>query len=111
MKEVSEIRQDRRVQVGMASYDGMTGWLTMKGSTFMFVCSWGGGWDHVSVSLRNRCPSWNEMCEVKDIFFRKDECCVEYHPAEKDYVNNYPYCLNIWKPQKTEIPKPPKIFV
>lgn len=58
-----------------------------------------------------RCPTWSEMCAVKDIFFRDDECCVEYHPAKKDYVNVYEHCLHIWKPQGAELPMPPKIFV
>src|SRR5262245_54586743 len=26
-------------------------------------------WDHVSVSLSHRCPTWDEMCWVKDLFF------------------------------------------
>lgn len=75
------------------------------------IWSWGGGWDHVSVSFRDRCPTWDEMCRVKDAFFNRDECCIEYHPAQADYVNLYPYCLHIWKPQALEIPKPPKNFV
>ena len=56
-------------------------------------------------------PTWEEMCKIKGIFFGPDECCVEYHPAEKDYVNVHPYCLHIWRPQNAEIPKPPTIFV
>lgn len=111
MKEISEIRKDKRLLIASNAEDGISGFITIRGQNFVFVCSWGGGWDHVSVSHRNRCPSWNEMCEVKDMFFRKDECCVEYHPSEKDYVNVHPYCLHIWKPQNREIPKPPKIFV
>ena len=111
MKNAEEIMQDKRIQVKQKGDDGFNGWITFQGKTFYFVCSNGGGWDHVSVSMRNRCPSWDEMCKVKDIFFKKDECCIEYHPAERDYVNLYPYCLHIWKPQKQEIPKPPKYFV
>ena len=51
------------------------------------------------------------MCAVKDAFWDKDECCIQYHPAEKDYVNNHPYCLHIWKPINQEIPMPPSIMV
>lgn len=71
----------------------------------------GGGWDHVSVSHKNRCPTWAEMCIIKDIFFDEEECCVEYHPAKSKYVNIYPNCLHIWKPQNRSIPVPPKVFV
>jgi hypothetical protein len=31
---------------------------------------------------------------------------VQYHPAEKDYVSNHPYCLHIWKPVGVELPVP-----
>ena len=111
MKEFNEIKQDKRIQVQQRGEDGINGWITLRGQTFFFVCSNGGGWDHVSVSHRNRCPSWDEMCVFKDIFFRKDECCIEYHPAEKNYVNVHQYCLHIWKPQKVELPTPPVRFV
>ena len=111
MKNFDEIAKDKRIQVSRRGVDGLDGWLTIKGQLFFFVCSNGCGWDHVSVSLRNRCPSWNEMCIVKDIFFSESECCVEYHPAKEDYVNMHPYCLHIWKPQDCEMPKPPKLFV
>lgn len=111
MKDLSIVREDRRIQVMMAAEDGMNGWITMHGKMFRFVASFGGGWDHVSISMRNRCPSWDEMCEIKDIFFEPEECCVEYHPAKSDYVNMHPYCLHIWRPQHQDLPKPPKIFV
>lgn len=111
MRDMTYIKMDRRIQVKDSGIDGMNGWVTLKGKTFFFVCSNGGGWDHVSVSSKSRCPSWDEMCEIKNIFFMKHECCVEYHPAEEDYVNVHHYCLHIWKPQKVELPKPPKWFV
>lgn len=25
-------------------------------------------WEHVSVSLKHRCPNWEEMCMIKDLF-------------------------------------------
>ena len=111
MKNFDEIRKDRRFTNRERGEDGGNGWITLRGKTFFTIYSNGGGWDHVSVSLRDRCPSWEEMCEIKDVFFNPDECCVEYHPAKKDYVNIHPYCLHIWKPQKTEMPTPPTLYV
>ena len=111
MKKFEEIQSDKRIQKMDSAADGFNGWVTIKGQVFFFVCSTGGGWDHVSVSQRKRCPSWEEMCIVKDIFFNKNECCVEYHPAAKDYVNLHPNCLHIWKPQNADLPTPPKHFV
>ena len=111
MKSFDEIRGDRRFQGESKSDDGGRGWITLRGKIFLVVYSNGGGWDHVSVSLANRCPTWEEMCEIKGVFFGPDECCVEYHPAERDYVNIHPYCLHIWRPQNKEMPTPPRIFV
>lgn len=107
MRNFLSIRADKRIQVNASGQDGMNGWITLNGKQFWFVCSNGDGWDHVSVSLKNRCPTWDEMCAVKDIFFSENECCVEYHPAKKDYVNLHPYCLHIWKPQLVDMPTPP----
>lgn len=80
------------------------------------VASNGGGWEHISVSPRNRkrqtCPTWEEMCEIKAMFFAPEECVVQYHPPKSDYVNNYPYCLHLWRPTGgVEIPRPPTVFV
>lgn len=114
MKTQEEIRKNKRLLVVKTSEDGGSGFLQLGNrvaDSAVVVWSFGGGWDHVSVSYSNRCPTWDEMCKVKDMFFGPDECCIEYHPAEKDYVNVHPYCLHIWRPQGNEIPKPPKIFV
>ena len=111
MKTFSEIRSDRRFQRYQDGEDGGRGWVTINGKMFVVVYSNGGGWDHVSVSLRGRCPTWDEMCQIKDVFFNEDECCIEYHPAKKDYVNIHPYCLHIWKPQGQTFPTPPRMFV
>lgn len=111
MKPFSEIRNDKRFQSHTAAGDGGDGWVAIRGNVFSVRYSNGGGWDHVSVSHRTRCPSWNEMCIIKDIFFDEEECCVEYHPSKSNYVNIHPNCLHIWKPQNRSIPVPPKIFV
>jgi hypothetical protein len=69
------------------------------------------GWDHVSVSLKNRCPNWEEMSFIKDLFWKPSECVVQYHPAENDYVNIHPNCLHMWKPLHEDLPTPPIGFV
>ena len=65
-------------------------------------------WDHVSVSCERRCPTWQEMCWVKEIFFADDELVVQYHPAKSDYVNEHPFVLHLWRPLVSPIPMPPK---
>jgi hypothetical protein len=77
----------------------------------MIIASIGCDWDHVSVSLEKRCPTWIEMDYVKRLFFHQDEVVMQLHPAEKDHVNVHSYCLHLWRPQKEEIPLPPKWMV
>lgn len=57
-----------------------------------------GEWEHVSVSLADRCPTWEEMCAVKDLFWMPEECVLQFHPPQSAYVNNMPFCLHLWKP-------------
>lgn len=83
----------------------------VNGRSFLVVASDGGGWEHVSVSRKDRCPTWDEMCAIKDMFFDAEECVVQYHPPKSDYVNLHPYCLHLWKPTFAEVPRPPKFFV
>lgn len=68
-------------------------------------------WDHVSVSTQRRCPTWEEMCWVKDLFFEDTECVVQYHPEKKDYVNEHEYVLHLWRCPSVPFPMPPKVCV
>lgn len=69
------------------------------------------GWDHVSVSLKKRLPTYKEMRFIKNLFFRADETALEYHVPETDHINIHDYCLHLWRPHDLEIPMPPKGFV
>ena len=104
---------------GPYGFDGDSGngyfKVYVQGRSFFVIASDGGGWDHVSVSpgnpKRKACPTWDEMCAIKDMFFEEEETVVQYHPPKSDYVNNHPYCLHLWRPQNQEIPRPPKRLV
>ena len=65
------------------------------------------GWEHVSVSCRNRCPNWPEMSFVKDLFWSEDECVLQFHPPKSVYVNAHPNVLHLWKPVEGIIETPP----
>jgi hypothetical protein len=69
------------------------------------------GFEHVSVSLHNRCPNWPEMNFVKDLFWRDDEVAYQLHPAKKDYVNCHPYTLHMWRHVERDPPLPDSLFV
>lgn len=66
-------------------------------------------WEHVSVSLydKKRCPSWEEMCLVKDLFWSSDETVMQFHPAKYDYVNIHQFCLHLWKLRGVNPDMPP----
>lgn len=71
------------------------------------IASAGDDWDHVSVSTESRCPTWEEMAEIKRLFFNDDECAVEYHVPTADHINVHPYTLHLWRPVKEVLPRPP----
>lgn len=77
----------------------------------------GSGWEHVSVSIKisvngkiakeaNRTPTWEEMCEIKDLFWDEEDCVIQYHPPKKDYVSHHHYALHLWKKIGFEQPVP-----
>lgn len=68
-------------------------------------------WEHVSVSLTNRCPNWHEMSAVKGLFWDDDETVVQFHPPRKDHVNHHPHTLHMWRHISIAIPVPPSWMV
>ena len=74
------------------------------------IASSDGVWEHVSVSKINRIPTWKEMCFIKDLFFRKDETVVQFHPKKTEYKNLHKYCLHLWRNKKGH-ELPPKEYV
>ncbi len=69
------------------------------------------GWEHLTVSGKNKVPDWDVMCSVKEIFWEDEECCIQYHPRKSEYVNNNEHCLHIWRPDYIDIPEPPSLLV
>ena len=116
LKQLYEELESRRdFQIIKKGFDGGMGVFT-KGSlkNMTVIWSYGCGLEHVSIDGKNRTPTWDEMCSIKDMFFSDDECCVQYHPPKSEYVNNIPHCLHIWKPIEQysgTLPIPPSLFV
>jgi hypothetical protein len=80
-------------------------------ASLQVIVSDGMGWEHVSVSLRTRCPTWSEMCYIKDLFWDEESTVMQLHPPRSKWVNNHPYCLHLWKPVSEAIRCPPEILV
>lgn len=114
MKPIEELKKTPKLMVIDYNETGGSGLIYLGGITkkpavvvFSYaVC--GIEWEHVSVSYNNRCPTWDEMCMVKDMFFYETECAIQFHPVKKDYVNIHPYCLHLWRKATSEFELPPK---
>ena len=85
------------------------------GKPLAILASDGDDWEHVSVSRSDRVPNWYEMEHVRRKFFKDDECVMQLHVPVADYVDGHthghPHCLHMWRPQKLDIPRPPKWMV
>lgn len=71
-----------------------------SGRRFQVIATDGGGWDHVSVTpldKPNKIATWDEMCEIKDMFFLPEEEAIEFHPKKSEYVNLAKNCLHLWR--------------
>jgi len=114
MKTLEELKQTPNLLIRQSAPDGGMGEIYKIGKPFCSVIwSNGGGWEHVSIApyKRSYVPSWEDMCRLKDMFFRDDEVAVQYHPAKSEYVNNMPNCLHLWRPLDAQMPTPPAIMV
>lgn len=114
MKSQKEILQIPYLEPYRTGEDGGMGRIYLNGIRLKpasIVWSFGDGWDHVSIAYPNRCPTWDEMCKVKDLFFDKDETVVQFHPKKGEYVNLHPYCLHLWRQQGSEFELPAQRLV
>lgn len=81
------------------------------GSETLRVISDGGshlGWEHVSVSLHYRTPTWKEMQTIKELFWGAEETVVQFHPKRSKYVNKHEYTLHLWKQTGHDHQLPPQ---
>lgn len=83
----------------------------IDGAEIRVIASTGFGWEHVSVSRRNRCPNWPEMSHIRQLFFDDGETVMQLHVPTSDHVNDHPHCLHLWRPVGVEIPRPPAWMV
>jgi len=67
--------------------------------------------DHVSVSLSHRCPTWDEMDYVRKLFFKPEEICFQLHMPPAENISLHPYCLHIWRAIDAALPLPDPYLV
>jgi hypothetical protein len=109
--------------LGSSSRDGNNGLFVVynlhnDGKTLSIICSDGMGWEHVSVvkySAFNHPenPTWEDMCQVKNLFWGEGDVVIQIHPDKKNYINNHPNCLHLWRKKDTNdfVELPPPILV
>ncbi len=100
----------------LAGFNGMFQITGPNKIRLNILASNGASWEHVSVSLTQvnkyrRCPTWEEMCWVKDLIWQPEEAVMQLHPRHSEYVNCHPYVLHLWRPTNAAIPTPPTYLV
>lgn len=99
MRSTAEICDCKRLMVNYIGLDGGQGVLRLGTWDGSVIWSNGGGWEHVSVApfKKRITPSWDDMCRVKEIFFKDTEDVIEIHPRKEEYVNMVENCLHLWR--------------
>lgn len=117
MFHVPEKYREKNGPMGSTSAIGNNGLFIVRSLKLLtavpVIASDGDGWEHVSVSLPHRCPTWEEMSVIKSKFWDEDDLVVQLHPLKSDYVNCHPYCLHLWRKAGTNdfCERPPKYMV
>lgn len=119
MRNLYELDTYRLCNPEVISFYGSTGDDTcgvfvvraMDGQPMQIIASSDMGWDHVSVARRDRAPSYIEMDWIKRLFFKPTETAYQLHVPVEDHINFHEHCLHLWRPQRVDIPLPPKEMV
>lgn len=75
------------------------------------MCGCGEDWDHVSVSVKGRCPTWDEMHWIRGLFFEPGETVIQIDPPKDHYINYHKHTLHMWRHWRQEILLPPAKFI
>jgi len=112
----------RTGRMGSDDSEGRNGMFVFRTGKIDLICICSDGygdvcdWEHVSarargLDLKERVPTWEEMCMLKDLFFEPEECVVQFHPPHSEYVNCHKHVLHLWRHKHVEIPRPPPELV
>jgi hypothetical protein len=100
MRTIEEVKHNKAIMVKETWTGGFAGFINLStGIRASVVAGWNeGGWEHVSIRLyARRLPKWEEMCEVKEIFWDDEEEVAQFHPRKSKYVN-ITEALHLWRP-------------
>lgn len=61
----------------------------------------GSRWIHISLSRKDRLPSWAEITKVKNEFLGEETEAYHIIPKASQHVNLHSYCMHLWSPIET----------
>lgn len=67
-------------------------------------------WEHVSVSLKNRLPTWQELKFIKMLFWDTEDEVLQFFPPQSQYVDVHKNCLHLWRPINVDLPWRKKLW-
>ena len=79
--------------------------------TLSVIISNGELWEHVSVSLKSRTPTWEEMEYIKRLFWEDNDTVIQLHPPISQYINKCENCLHMWRKIGGVVELPPSFMV
>ena len=102
MRPIEEIKRNEQLMFMKNPFVKYSGRLKLKCSGAEASFAFGdneNGAEHASINLfARRLPTWEEMCEVKSIFWEDEEEVIQIHPAKSRYVN-ITEALHLWRPK------------
>lgn len=113
MRSWEELKDCKKIVWTRTSDNGASGTIYCHRWVGSVIYSTGAGWEHVSVApfKKSVTPSWDDMCFIKELFWKDNEAVIQIHPKKEDYINNVENCLHLWRCTYMLQPLPPKILV
>ena len=112
MRALDEVEKQKGVKRVDRGEDGGVYFVKLKGRQFAVIASYGMSWDHVSVSLSDRTPRWDEMETIKRLFFKPNEWAMQLHAPPSKHINIHSHTLHLWAPHPPlSIPIPHPLMV
>lgn len=110
MRPLEEIADNPRVTVITMPDKGLTGYIRLRksGKPRDYTLIIGADetsdsgrihLEHASIACfdHSHIPSWEEMCECKNIIWKDEEECYQVFPKKSQYVNLMKNCMHIWR--------------
>lgn len=88
--------------------------IPLEDVTAFVIASDGEGWEHVSVHIVNDgvddIPIWEEMVNIKNMFWDDEDTVIQFHPKRSEYKNHNENVLHLWKQVGVDF-QLPKIYL